>query len=398
MFKKFKKKMILINMIIISSVLFISFTIIYSINYVNTYQEIYDKLESNKTIHPTSTSLPFSENMNNSISSFNLLVDGNSNILQVSSFYEFEDEFYEEILYEMNLSKNNYIKIEDNTWIFSTNKTTNADEQLITFINVTDDLNSLNYLLIGLIITYLCMLVLIYYLCVYFSNKYIKPIEENYIKQKQFIADASHELKTPIAIISANADAILLSKDETVKSQEKWINYIKDEAASMSKLINDLLSLAKSEEVKLNIKECNISKILTDLTITTETFAFEKNVKMVKHIDKNISLKTDSEKIRQLFLIFIDNAIKYSDEKNKIILSLKKEKKDIIFSVENKGTINKDDLNHIFERFYKCDKARTNTKSFGLGLAIGFNIINDLGYTIKVTNEKNIVKFIIKMK
>lgn len=405
MFKKLKKKFVILNMTIISVVLFISFAIIYIINYNNTYQEIFSKLEINNTqgIQMNTNLEIHKQNMNNDISSFNIIVDNNGEISEIFSYYDYDEYYYTEI-FNLTTELNEEIEYDDEIWFYTKIKANNlllnsSDyEYIYTYVNITDEVNSLQYLLIGLILTWSLMLGAVFYICLYFSSKYIKPIEDNYDRQKRFIADASHELKTPIAIISANADAILLSKDDTVKNQEKWINYIKNETLSMSKLVNDLLNLAKSEEIKLNINENNISNILEDSITSLEAIAFEKNVKIKKQIDKNIIIKTDKDKLKQVFIIFLDNAIKYSDEKTSIKISLYKNKKDIYFTIENSGFIDESELNKIFDRFYKCDKARTTSKSFGLGLSIANNILNDLRYTVKASSTNNKVKFIIKMK
>lgn len=404
MFIKLKKKFIILNLLIISIVLFISFFSIYIITYNNVYKEIHSKLEikQNTGVQNNFNNSIHQQNMNNDINSFNLIVNEENQILQILSYHNYEEEYYSNLLKLTH--ENNLIEYNNELWMHSKikanyffNSNTGA-EYIYSYVNVTTELNNLKSLVIELILIWFLMIIIVFYISLYFSSKYIKPIEENYEKQKRFIADASHELKTPIAIISANADALLLSKKDTIEKQKKWITYIKNETTSMSKLVSDLLTLAKSEEVKLNISEYNISQIVEDSIISLEAIAFEKNIKIKKKIEKNIISKTDKEKLKQVIIILIDNAIKYSKEKEVIELKLSKIKKEIIFTISNPSDINETELNKIFERFYKCDQARTNTNSFGLGLSIAKNILKDLNYNIKVSSENKKIKFTIKMK
>lgn len=402
MFKKLKKRILILNMIIINVILLLTFIIVYTTNYINTYTEIYNNTQiTNITSIKPNQSLPLIHSQNSlttSISSFDLIIEDDE-IINTYAYYEFETQFYEEVLSLITEDNNGTIKYDDNTWFYTINSGTELIEgdYIVSFTNITDKVNSLNNLLYILILTWLITTVFVYFICKYYSTKFIKPIEETYEKQKQFIADASHELKTPIAVISANADVLSINSDKTIKSQEKWLSYIKKETKSMSKLVNDLLTLAKSEEVKLDIKDINISKLLNDTIISLEAIAYEKNIKIKSSIEKDINMQTDYNKLKQIYTIFIDNAIKYSEPNNHINISLKRIKKDIVFQIENKAHINEKDISKIFDRFYKCDKSRSNNKSYGLGLAIANNIINELKYEVKVKQENNCIEFSIKM-
>lgn len=224
----------------------------------------------------------------------------------------------------------------------------------------------------------------------------IKPVIETFNKQKQFIADASHELKTPLAVIIASSEAL-----ENEPTQTKWLDNIKLESERMNNLISDLLEMAKSENgIKEQYVIENLSKIVEREVLTFESLIFEKNLKLDYEIQENINLSCNSNQIKQLVAILIDNAIKHSELKGKIIIKLKKEKSNIILTVSNKGKeIPKEEQEKIFERFYRADESRNrNDNRYGLGLAIAKNIVTNHSGEITVNCENGYTTFKVILK
>lgn len=225
----------------------------------------------------------------------------------------------------------------------------------------------------------------------------IKPVIETFNKQKQFIADASHELKTPIAVIMANAEALEKEPTET-----KWLNNIKTETERMNELISDLLDLAKLESgsQSATYTEENISKIIEKTALTFESLIYENKLKFNYDIQSDITLKCNSTQIKQLVAILLDNAIEYANENGEIGLQLEKQKNDVILKVSNTGKeIPKDIQEKIFERFYRADEARTRSKNkYGLGLAIAKNIVTNHNGKITVQSTSEKTTFIVNIK
>ena len=223
-----------------------------------------------------------------------------------------------------------------------------------------------------------------------------KPVAESFDKQKQFIADASHELKTPLAVIIASADAL-----ESNPTEQKWLDNIKSESDRMSKLIADLLELAKTEEVKDDaaFTEGNLSKLVEKATLTFESVMFEKGVALEDDIQDGIALSMDAYKITQLLSILLDNAIKHSKKGGTIAVSLKKDK-DIVLQVTNEGEgIPAGEEEKIFERFYRADESRNrNENRYGLGLAIAKNICEAHQATISAKSESGQTTFKVVFK
>lgn len=235
-------------------------------------------------------------------------------------------------------------------------------------------------------------LIIIYIISKKVSKIIVKPVEETFEKQKQFISDASHELKTPLAVIEANADVL-----ESEIGSNKWMSYIQNEIESMNKLINELLILAKVENID-NIKEyeqLNISKEIQIILSMFESIAYEKQVTIKSNIQQNIIINANKEDIEHIICILTDNAIKHTDIKKEVIIELSKEKNEIILQVKNMGEpIPETEKEKIFERFYRIDKSRNRVeKRYGLGLAIAKSIVKKYNGKIEVLYKNNFTIF-----
>lgn len=245
------------------------------------------------------------------------------------------------------------------------------------------------------IIAGIILIGIIYKVAQKISKTIVKPVEETMEKQKQFISDASHELKTPLAVIEANADVL-----ESEVGKNKWLQYIQKETESMNKLVNDLLVLAKAEDnIAKEYKEFDLSKEVEMITSVFESMAYEKGVKLNIVIQKNINFKGDKEDIRHILGVLVDNAIKHTEKNKKVTVELEKEKNEIKLQVKNEGKpIPKEEQEKIFERFYRVDKARNrNEKRYGLGLAIAKQTVEKYKGTITVNCSEGITIFIVKI-
>lgn len=223
----------------------------------------------------------------------------------------------------------------------------------------------------------------------------VKPVEESFEKQKQFVSDASHELKTPLAVIEANADVL---QDKVGES--KWLSYIKNEVHSMNKLVNDLLTLSKMEYTNnMNIQKFDISKEIEMSVAVFESMIYEKKIKLETNIDKDINFNGDREDIKHIISILLDNAIKHTDNNGIIIVNTQKEKNGIKIEIQNQGDpIPEDEKEKIFERFYRVDKARNrNEKRYGLGLSIAKGIVSKYNGTIIVNSKDGFTSFVVKI-
>lgn len=210
-------------------------------------------------------------------------------------------------------------------------------------------------------------LVVFFFLSVYLAKKIVNPLEESYQKQKQFISDAGHELKTPVSVVSANAE--LLSREI---GDNQWLQNIQYENERMGMLVGQLLDLARTENVTPQMEHINLSRLVDGEALPFESVAFEKGLVLNTNITSNICVVGNSTQLKQIVSILLDNAIRHSKERGEVWLTLTKEHGFAKLSVINKGDeIPEEQRAKIFERFYRVDTARNSEdKHYGLGLAI----------------------------
>ena len=238
------------------------------------------------------------------------------------------------------------------------------NEKEVTLIESESTIKQLKVTIIISIMIGFLGIILIYIIAKKISKTIVQPVEETLEKQKQFVSDASHELKTPLAVIEANADVL---QDKVGES--KWIAYIQNEVQSMNKLVNDLLVLAKMENTnKSNNQKFDLSKEVQMSVSVFESMIYEKKIKLETNISEEIEFNGDKEDIKHIISILLDNAIKHTEENGKIIVNALKEKNDVKIEVKNQGEpIPEEERKKIFERFYRIDKARNrNEKRYGL--------------------------------
>lgn len=268
---------------------------------------------------------------------------------------------------------------------------------ILVIINTKDINNRLSSLLVSSLIIFIFLEIIIYYLSKRITTWITAPALESFNKQKEFVADASHELKTPLAIIMASSDEL---KED--KKNSKYINNIKYETERMNKLITNLLDLSKLESgvTKESFKDENVSKIVNKIALTFESIAYENNLNIKTDIDDNIILKCNKDEIEKLISIIIDNAIKHSTSNNDITINMHQVKNNIMIDISNIGEeIAKGDEKRIFERFYRVDKSRNRSDNrYGLGLAIAKNIVINHNGTISAVSNNNKTTFKIILK
>ena len=247
----------------------------------------------------------------------------------------------------------------------------------------------LNQLISNILLFLLCEIAIFTF--TYLITKWIiTPVSKSFEKQKIFVADASHELKTPLSVMIASCDAYFNDKDE------KWVHNMKSESERMIKLVTELLDLAKTEqEQDIMMQENNLSDIIESSILTFESLFYDNKIKLIYDIETNIKMLCNENLIVELMSILIDNAIKHSSEKGKVSVNLLKNNKQIILEVKNKGLpIKKEDEEKIFERFYKVDTSRNrNSNNYGLGLAIAKNIVERHNGKISAHSENGYTTF-----
>lgn len=228
--------------------------------------------------------------------------------------------------------------------------------------------------------------ILLLILAIFLVNKMTEPVAETFEKQKRFISDAGHELKTPLAVISANANVL-----ENEIGDNKWISYIRTETGRMDNLVKNLMELASIDDSSKaeHHAEFDLSKAVLSAGLPFESLAFEKGTVIQFEVQPEIVFKGNEERIKQLVTILLSNAVKYGNERGIIRVSLSSERKKISLSVYNTGQgIAAEEKEKIFDRFYRVDKARSRQSgSYGLGLAIAKAVVDEHHGKISVESE-----------
>ncbi len=215
----------------------------------------------------------------------------------------------------------------------------------------------------------------------------LKPVEESWSKQRQFVADASHELKTPLSVIMANTEIIASHKDETVESQMKWIENTREESKRMASLIADLLFLAKHDDGhQAQFDAVDLSDCVETAALSYDAVFYENNKDFRSEISANVNVSGNVGQIKQLIAILLDNANKYSVGRGNIFMSLTSTGKKAVLAVSNDSEeLSTENLSHLFDRFYTVDKSRNTDKGGnGLGLSIAKTICQNHGGDLNV--------------
>lgn len=259
---------------------------------------------------------------------------------------------------------------------------------IVVFQDVTPYQQANSSLLMSTIVTGIIAVLFFCGISIAMANWLVMPVRNTFDKQKRFISDASHELKTPLAVISANVDVL-----EAESGENKWIGYIRNETNRMSELVNELLSLARLDDKtgnKLNMTELDLSALVMQTALPFESTAFEMGKKYDVEAQPDVFIKGDESSLRHVLTILIDNALKYSDKNGEINVRLYTRSNKKYIEVYNTGRgVAADKLKRIFERFYREDEAR-NSKSggYGLGLAIAKASIEAHGGKITAQSEQ----------
>ena len=321
-----------------------------------------------------------------------IIRDEEGNIINADSIGRLYEEYIEEIPFDRENEEEIYIPDGVDDKPIYVLVLANVDGEMQTLKNITRTLLVGTGVVIGLSIVASYLL----------SKRTIKPIVESWEKQIEFVQNASHELRTPLTIIQAKQELLLQEPDSKIIDQSENIHLALQETRRLTKLIKELMILARADadQYPLQKEETDIDQLLKEVSMPYIDYANaqEKQIKLELNFHKKI--KVDRSKISQLFVIILDNSIKYTNEKDIITISTQVKEGKCCIEIADTGIgISQDAINHLFDRFYREDKARSRqTGGNGLGLSIAKTIVMAHGGTIKIIqNEPRGTKVIIKL-
>ena len=397
--KKLKNKIFLVLFSMLSIfvlIILITYNAILYINELNNLKENIDTIEAITSRPFYQTDFYDKDLMFMDLDVYVVRFDSDMNIVSVYNYSD-DDLTSDDIINITNQYNKSYSRIEDINLFFAKYVLLLNSRNELIIINIEDINSKLLFSLELSVLIFAMLELLTIYIVKILSNWLIKPVDEAFKKQKQFIFDASHELKTPLSVIMTSAECLSKNPKET-----KWLNNIQSETERMNKLVLDLLNLAKYENSCENriLAIADLSKLVEKSVLTFESVIYDKGLKLKYNIDNNIKFKCVDEEIKQLIEILVDNAIKHAYNNSTIIINLTKRKDEISLVVKNRGTkIPKEEQSKIFERFYRSDNSRNrNENRYGLGLAIAKNIIANYNGKIHVECKNGYTSFISTFK
>ncbi|MEK3838991.1 MULTISPECIES: sensor histidine kinase [unclassified Paenibacillus] len=401
MFNKLRTRFLIVNLVTISIIMLVAFAAIYIFTYRNVQGDIYMALHRIADMQQRGPgdgqsppgagggggrgTMPMDQGPIDPYQpersvSFTVQTDASGKMTGKESKFTMDDDLYSAALKEaLSLGKDTgRFTMDGSRWIFMV-KPASSGKQFV-FMDITAQQQILTNLIYTFAAVGLLTLVILYFTSRYFAGRSIAPVREAFDKQKQFIADASHELKTPLTIINTNADVLLANSEDTIRNQAKWLQYIKSETERMTRLVGDLLYLTEMDDARIGKLHgrFNMSEAVENIILTMEAVLFEKNISFDYDIQPELTVPGNPEQIKQVVMILLDNAVKYTNPKGAVHISLHKQNSDVLLSVSNTGEgIAAEHLARIFDRFYRTDTSRARKQGgYGLGLAIARSIVD----------------------
>ena len=389
--KNTQKKLIRINMLVVSSflILLCIFTYIY-FSYKNDTNINYEmELELENIIRQVNRWERFGYFNDLDINDPKNMVyvyRGNSLIYSKSlSYFGIEGPTYREG------HENSFFSYEEEGFNFREYNYTDNNYTIRIVRDINSEINSRKQLLFTMIKVIILFCILTYFIALYLTKNALKPIETTWNNQTKFIQNASHELRTPITIVSSKLEGLLRHPDNTVSDEVEAIADAMNETRRLKKMINDLLILVKEDYVDIIVKEeFDLEKLVKDLCDNFFDVALiqNKDLKISSNLKHKVII-SDKNKLRQLLVIFIDNAFKYTKEEDFIKISLDEKNQKIYITIEDSGIgIKKEELKNVFDRFFRSENVRNkDIDGSGIGLSIAKVLSDSLKYKLTVDSE-----------
>lgn len=396
MLKKLRRKFIVINMTIVAAMLVVIFGLVYHFTGSNLERQSMEMVQSlaKSTLQPALQG----EDSPVTLPHFTLQFDlrGVVKANGVTS-YDLNDEVFIQKMLEAAYSSDQPSGIvEEYDLLYY--RTSLMGTQCVAFV----DISSQRAALVGLVqasVMIGCLSLLLFGFISFWLAKWaIKPVEQAWQQQKQFVSDASHELKTPLTVIMSNAE-LLQNQDCDAESREQFTGSILTMSHQMRKLVEGLLELARADngQVRKAFAQVHMSQLVEACVLPFEPLFYERGMLLQSQVEQGIFLIGSSQYLQQVTDILLDNALKYADP-GIVSIGLRRQGRNCLLTVDNPGQpIPKEELEKIFERFYRADQARSRTGSFGLGLSIARQVVQEHGGKIWAESNPTGNRFCVQL-
>ncbi len=381
MIRKLQTKFILINMLLVSVVLLVVFTALCLTNYQHLHSDSRQALERTLELdagQPPMLDKPGGPKPSFVQLTFSVTVDGTAYTLTPGGVSVSEELLSEAVTAALNTDKTDGLLFGLQLRFL---KRQTPEGLRIAFMDVSSNIDSMRTLIVLSVCVGAGALLAFFLISLFLSKWALHPLKKSLAQQQQFIADASHELKTPLTVILANTGILLSHPQETVESQKKWVQNTQDEAVRMKGLVEDMLYLAKSDAAREPLPHAALpfSDLLWSCLLPFEPVAYERRITIQEDIQPGVWVSGQESALRQLVGILLDNACKYANPGGVVTVTLAVTGDRMKLRVHNTGDpVAPEDLPHLFERFYRADKSRVRQEGgYGLGLSIAHSIVTD---------------------
>lgn len=415
MLKNYRRRFILLNMILVGLVLLGTFIMIGTVEHTNSYNELKntmtlvlkpwnsskekqpprpnnhsEKNDNTKSPHEKPANEPKEQEKHYKDDNITTIMynSRNDDISILSETLSFDGDV-SEIIPEIAKQKDSFGTLYEYHIIYYKEKAENEYKIAVA------DISYISYrmvrIIVILLLAYILSMALVFFISIQLSKLAAKPMENAIEMERKFVADISHDLKTPITVILANNSIIKSNPHAAVSDNLQWLDSTDNAADEMMDLINKMLTLSSLESVEKTLEKqaVNLSSIAEKCVLQMESVAYERGITVEDEIAENIMILSTDEYTKRICSGLIENALKYEPDGGNIKITVGTSKKKAVFSVQNFGsTINEDDLPHIFDRFYRGDKTRNLSKGHGLGLPIVHKMCELINAHIMVKSTK----------
>lgn len=398
MLKKLQIKFVCINMVIVTVMMAVIFGMVFYFTGKSLEAESLQMMQSLST-GPIAPGLP-GENMGEiRLPYFILHINHWGDVTGYSSgYYDLSDEEFLAEITKVVFSSQAQSGILKDYHLRYLRSVGPSGERLI-FVDTSSEEATMRSLISSCAAVGALCLVIFFGISLLFARWSIKPVAQAWEQQKQFVADASHELKTPLTVIMTNAE-LLQSSDYGEDSKQKFAGSILTMSHQMRGLVEGLLELARVDNgaAKAKFAELDYSQLVSDALLPFEPLFFERGLQLESQLQNGIRLSGSESHLRQVVEILLDNALKYSSADAAIRIRLFQQGNQSMLTVSNPGDpISKEDLKNIFKRFYRIDSVRTMNHSYGLGLSIAASIVTSHHGKIWAESRGGMITFFVQL-